>query len=55
MALGDAREKLECWRIDYNEVRPPGAIGNKVPISLPNPTGDTSPPEVTKTENSSLE
>ena len=34
MTLGDAREKLECWRRDYNEVRPHGAIGNKVPISL---------------------
>ena len=54
MTLCDAREKLEYWRRDYNEVRPHGAIGNKVPISLLNPTGDTSPPEATKAENSSL-
>jgi putative transposase len=54
MTLGDAREKLECWRRDYNEVRPHGAIGNKVPISLLNPTGDTSPPEAMKAANSSL-
>ena len=54
MTLGDAREKLECWRRDYNEVRPHGAIGNKVPISLLNPAGDTSPPEVTESENSSF-
>ncbi len=27
-------EKLEVWRKDYNEQRPHGAIGNKVPIEL---------------------
>ncbi|MGO6748229.1 integrase core domain-containing protein [Rhizobium ruizarguesonis] len=40
----DAREKMEDWRRDYNEVRPHGAIGNKVPILLMNPGGVTSPP-----------
>jgi len=39
--LADAAEKLEAWRIDYNEVRPHGAIGNKPPIALMNP-GDTA-------------
>ncbi len=34
MSLDDAREKIEAWRKDYNEVRPHSAIGNKVPISL---------------------
>lgn len=34
----------EDWRRDYNEVRPHGAIGNKVPILLMNPLGVTSPP-----------
>ena len=34
MSLDDAREKLETWRIDYNEVRPHSAIGNNTPISL---------------------
>jgi hypothetical protein len=29
MSLSDAREKLECWRGDYNTVRPHSAIGNK--------------------------
>jgi putative transposase len=52
MTLSDAREKLECWRRDHNEVRPHGAIGNRVPISLLNPPGDTSPPEVTEAKNS---
>ncbi|MDX0729469.1 transposase, partial [Sinorhizobium medicae] len=35
---------MEDWRRDYNEVRPHGAIGNKVPISLINSGGATSPP-----------
>lgn len=44
LTLADAREKMEDWRRDYNEVRPHGAIGNKVPILLMNPGGVTSPP-----------
>lgn len=44
MTLADAREKLEAWRSYYNEERPHGAIGNKVPISLQNPGGPASPP-----------
>jgi putative transposase len=31
-----ARQKMEAWRKDYNEVRPHSAIGNKPPISLIN-------------------
>jgi transposase InsO family protein len=42
MSLDDAREKIETWRRDYNEVRPHSAIGNKVPISLQN--GSPAPP-----------
>lgn len=34
LSLADAREKLETWRKDYNEQRPHGAIGNKVPMDL---------------------
>ncbi len=34
MTLADALGKLEAWRKYYNEERPHGAIGNKVPISL---------------------
>ena len=44
LTLADAREKMEDWRRDYNEVRPHGAIGNKVPIALMNPGSVTSPP-----------
>lgn len=36
MSLDDAREKMEEWLYDYNEVRPHSAIGNKPPISLQN-------------------
>jgi transposase InsO family protein len=43
MTLADAREKLEAWRKYYNEERPHGAIGNKVPISLQTPGGAISP------------
>ena len=41
LTLADAREKLEDWRRDYNEVRPHSAIGYKVPIALQNP-GDAA-------------
>lgn len=44
MDLADAREKLEAWRRDYNEVRPHSAISYNVPIDLHIPGGATSPP-----------
>jgi len=44
MTLADAREKLEDWRRDYNEVRPHSAIGYNVPIAVHNPGGVTNPP-----------
>ena len=34
LTLADAVEKLEAWRRYYNEERPHGANGNKVPIML---------------------
>ena len=43
MSLADATEKLEAWRRYYNEERPRGAIGNKVPIMLTKSGGATSP------------
>ena len=53
MNLPDAREKLEAWRKDYNEVRPHSSIGNKSPIMLINHFGEPSPPKVIPPENSS--
>jgi putative transposase len=32
--LDDAREKVEEWRTEYNEVRPHSAIGDRTPKSL---------------------
>lgn len=43
LSLADAGEKLEDWRRYYNEVRPHGAIGNKVPMALQNHDGAASP------------
>jgi putative transposase len=31
MTIEDAREKLEAWRSDYNELRPHSAIGDETP------------------------
>jgi putative transposase len=54
LSLADAREKLECWRRDYNEVRPHGAIGNKPPAALLHCVGATSPPTSNDTGKSNL-
>lgn len=42
-SLEDATEKLEAWRRDYDEERPHGAIGNKVPADLIKSAHGTSP------------
>ena len=52
MTLDDARQKMEDWRVDYNEVRPHSAIGNKPPISLMNGSGATGSPKAKTPENS---
>jgi putative transposase len=31
LSLDDARDKVECWRQDYNENRPHSALGNATP------------------------
>jgi putative transposase len=31
ISLDDAKEKIENWRIDYNEVRPHSSLGNATP------------------------
>ncbi len=43
MSLDDAREKMEDWRRDYNEVRPHSAIGYKPPIVFMNGLPATPP------------
>ena len=32
--LADAREKIETWRCDYNQVRPHSALGNFTPAEF---------------------
>ena len=44
LSLEDARQKLEDWRKDYNEIRPHSAIGYKAPIALAHHGSETSPP-----------
>ena len=34
MDLDDARRKVEDWRVEYNEVRPHSAIGDRPPMAL---------------------
>src|SRR5881398_4044989 len=34
--LADAREKLECWRRDYNETRPHSALADRTPEEFAN-------------------
>jgi putative transposase len=33
VSLEDARQTIEAWRIDYNEVRPHTALGNQTPAA----------------------
>ena len=44
LTLDDARQKMEEWRRDYNEVRLHSAIDNKALISLMNASGASGPP-----------
>ena len=51
VSLQDAREKIETWRRDYNEVRPHSALGNRTPeeftgvgAALRSPTAPFEPP-----------
>ena len=41
--IADAREKLEHWPRDYNEVGPHSAMGFNVPIAIHIPGDATSP------------
>ena len=51
MTLREARETIEGWRRDYNEVRPHSALGNRTPqeftdsgAALRSPTAPFEPP-----------
>jgi putative transposase len=34
VSLADARRKIEMWRVDYNEHRPPSSLGNRSPEEM---------------------
>jgi len=34
LSLEDAMKKIDAWRINYNEVRPHGSIGNLTPLEF---------------------
>lgn len=42
MDLDDARQKIEDWRREYNEVRPHSAIGDRTPMALLSSLGQHS-------------
>lgn len=44
LSLADEAEKLVAWRTYDNEVRPHGALGQKILISLTDHRGVASPP-----------
>jgi putative transposase len=34
LSLDDAREKIEAWRVDYNEFRPHSSLGDRTPADF---------------------
>ncbi len=49
MSLGEARETIEAWRRDYNEVRPHSSLGNRTPQEFTG-AGTALPPEPPRRE-----
>ena len=43
-SIDQARQKIEAWRIDYNEERPHGALGHLTPSEFAK-TGQKAAPE----------
>jgi putative transposase len=50
MSLGEARETIEAWRRDYNEVRPHASLGNRTPQEFTDGAGADLPPEPPRRE-----
>ena len=46
-SIDHARQKIEAWRVDYNEQRPHGALGHLTPSEFAN-AGRKAAPEVTE-------
>jgi putative transposase len=45
LSLGEARQTIEAWRRDYNEVRPHTSLGNRTPQEFTGGAGAALPPE----------
>lgn len=45
LSLHDARRKIEAWRVDYNEQRPHGSLGQLTPAEFAQRQLDNRPPE----------
>ena len=46
MSLGQARETIESWRMDYNAVRPHSALGNVPPQEFEQLTSNRAPAQI---------
>ena len=44
VGMKDARQKIEVWRIDYNQVRPHGSLNNKTPEEFAHQFSDLRSP-----------
>jgi putative transposase len=49
LSLGEARQRIEAWRRDYNEVRPHTSLGNRTPQEFTG-AGAALPPEPPRRE-----
>jgi hypothetical protein len=47
LSLEDARDKIEAWRIDYNQQRPHTALGHRTPSECASQRQDNQPLQVT--------
>ena len=54
LSLGEARETIEAWRRDYNEVRPHSSLGNRTPQEFTG-AGAGLPPEPPRREEQKQE
>jgi putative transposase len=50
-SLDDAREQIECWRLDYNRHRPHSSLGNLTPSEYATLRQDKRTSEATKSQS----
>ena len=48
VSLADARQKIEAWRIDYNDHRPHSSIGDRCPTELLRTTEQSNQPPIAR-------